>query len=66
MDFDELVSRAPGREKQNSNTDWGYKQTSTIKVIGRHMLNLWRIMRSDQNLRIYTFENVAYHLLRER
>ncbi|RXK35490.1 hypothetical protein M231_07268 [Tremella mesenterica] len=41
-------------------------QTSTFKVSGRHILNIWRICRSELNLTQYTFENVAFHLLHQR
>ncbi len=40
--------------------------TSTFKVSGRHILNIWRILRSELNLTQYTFENVAFHLLHQR
>lgn len=45
---------------------WGMKTTSTFKVIGRHVLNLWRIIRSEHNFNIYTFENAAFQILRQR
>jgi DNA polymerase zeta len=66
MELEELISRAPARTAHNENDQWGLRQTSTLKVVGRHMLNVWRIMRSEQNLRVYTFENVVDHLLHER
>ncbi|WRT67197.1 uncharacterized protein IL334_004163 [Kwoniella shivajii] len=40
--------------------------TSTFKVSGRHVLNIWRICRSEINLNQYTFENVVFHLLHQR
>ncbi|KAG6376574.1 hypothetical protein JVT61DRAFT_1552 [Boletus reticuloceps] len=40
--------------------------TTTFKVTGRHVFNVWRIMRSEQTLGSYTFENVAFYLLRKR
>jgi DNA polymerase zeta len=42
------------------------RHTSTFHVAGRHVLNLWRIMRSEQTLTSYTFENVAFHVLQRR
>ncbi len=42
------------------------KTSSTFKVIGRHVLNLWRIMRSEQTFNIYTFEHVVFQLLHRR
>ncbi|RPD62939.1 hypothetical protein L227DRAFT_584639 [Lentinus tigrinus ALCF2SS1-6] len=66
LDVGEQISRAPGRTASGGYDAWGMKTTSTFKVIGRHVLNLWRIMRSEQTLNIYTFENVVFQLLRRR
>ncbi len=33
---------------------------------GRITMNLWRIMRSEVTLKVYTYENVHYHVLHER
>lgn len=45
---------------------WDIRTTSTFKVVGRHVLNLWRIMRAEQSLTSYTFENVTFQVLRRR
>lgn len=45
---------------------WGFTHTSTIRVTGRHMINIWRAMRGELNLLQYTMENVVYHLLHRR
>nr|XP_032807788.1 DNA polymerase zeta catalytic subunit isoform X2 [Petromyzon marinus] len=37
-----------------------------IHIGGRVVLNLWSQMRSEVTLNIYSFENVAYHVLHER
>jgi DNA polymerase zeta len=67
LDISELISRAPSKLMGNENDDaWGFRKTSTFKVTGRHVLNVWRIMRSELNLRICTFENVALQLLERR
>ena len=39
---------------------------STFKVSGRHILNIWRICRSEITLTQYTFENIAFHFLQQR
>ncbi|XP_032687505.1 DNA polymerase zeta catalytic subunit isoform X2 [Odontomachus brunneus] len=39
---------------------------SEIKVPGRNILDVWRIMRHEAALLTYTFENVMYHVLHER
>lgn len=51
-----------GRE----NDKWGFNQTSTIGVTGRHTINIWRAMRGELNLLQYTMENVVFHLLHRR
>lgn len=48
------------------NDQWGLKTTSTIRITGRHVINIWRAMRSELNLLQYTMENVAFHLLHRR
>ncbi|PLW35952.1 hypothetical protein PCASD_12701 [Puccinia coronata f. sp. avenae] len=45
---------------------WGYTHGSSIKITGRHVLSIWRIIRSELPLTQYTFENVVYHVLRTR
>ncbi|KAI0335271.1 hypothetical protein GY45DRAFT_1240755 [Cubamyces sp. BRFM 1775] len=66
LDVGEQISRAPGKHTGGGNDQWGMKTTSTFKVTGRHVLNVWRIMRSEHNFSIYTFENVVFQILRRR
>ncbi|TFK57299.1 hypothetical protein OE88DRAFT_1671186 [Heliocybe sulcata] len=66
LDVTELLSRAPARRLGGGNHQWGLRTTSTFSVVGRHVLNLWRVMRSEYNLTIYTFENVAFDVLQKR
>ncbi|KAF9652022.1 hypothetical protein BDM02DRAFT_3153972 [Thelephora ganbajun] len=66
-DFPELISRAPGKRQSSTTIDnWDVTRTSTFKVIGRYVLDVWRIMRSEHSLEIYTFENTVFHVLRKR
>ena len=58
-------SDSKGRFGKGSDS-WGYNQTSTIKVTGRHMINIWRAMRGELNLLQYTMENVVFHILHRR
>ncbi|XP_070524016.1 DNA polymerase zeta catalytic subunit isoform X2 [Cardiocondyla obscurior] len=37
-----------------------------IKVLGRNILDVWRIMRHEAALLTYTFENVMHHVFHER
>lgn len=48
------------------NDKWGFNNTATIRVTGRHVINIWRAMRSELNLLQYTMENVVFHLLHRR
>ncbi|RFU34499.1 hypothetical protein B7463_g1872, partial [Scytalidium lignicola] len=48
------------------NDRWGFNTTSTIRVTGRHMINIWRAMRGELNLLGYTMENVVFHVLQRR
>ncbi|KAJ3553039.1 hypothetical protein NM688_g3832 [Phlebia brevispora] len=66
LDVGEQISRAPGRQVIAGSDQWGVRTTSTFKVVGRHVLNLWRIMRSEQSLLNYSFENVVFNTLRRR
>lgn len=45
---------------------WGFNHTSTIRVTGRHMINIWRAMRGELNLLQYTMENVVFQLCHRR
>lgn len=37
-----------------------------MKICGRILLDVWRLMRSEIALTSYTFENVMYHILHRR
>ncbi|KAJ2970500.1 hypothetical protein NQ176_g8155 [Zarea fungicola] len=60
-----VKSQSHGRFGRQSDR-WGFNTTSTIRVTGRHMINIWRAMRGELNLLQYTMENVAWHLLHQR
>jgi DNA polymerase zeta len=45
---------------------WGFKKTSTIRIVGRHTINIWRAMRGEVNLLQYTMENVVFQVLKKR
>ncbi|KAI8378836.1 putative DNA polymerase zeta catalytic subunit [Choanephora cucurbitarum] len=62
---DEL-SRAIATTEYIQKDQWGYKKASSYRIVGRHMLNIWRLMRNELTLTSYTLENVAYHLLHYR
>ena len=60
-----MKSQSHGRFGKE-NDRWGFNHTSTIRVTGRHMINIWRAMRSELNLLQYTMENVVFHVLHRR
>jgi DNA polymerase zeta len=64
-EFSRMKSQSHGRFGKE-NDKWGFNNTSTIRVTGRHMINIWRAMRSELNLLQYTMENVAFHVLQRR
>ncbi|KAK4881775.1 hypothetical protein RN001_005094 [Aquatica leii] len=39
---------------------------SDLKVTGRIVLDIWRLMRHEIALQSYTFENIVYHILHKR
>ncbi|KFA75353.1 hypothetical protein S40288_02003 [Stachybotrys chartarum IBT 40288] len=64
-EFSRMKSQSHGRFGKD-NDRWGFNTTSTIRVTGRHMINIWRAMRGELNLLQYTMENVVWHLLHRR
>ncbi|GJJ09693.1 hypothetical protein Clacol_003917 [Clathrus columnatus] len=66
LDICDSIGRGPARPMGNSSDQWGLRTTSTLKVVGRHVLNVWRLMRVELSLTSYTFENVCFHLLQRR
>lgn len=64
-EFSRMKSQSHGRFGKEADR-WGFNQTSTIRITGRHMINIWRAMRGELNLLQYTLENVAFHLLHKR
>ncbi|KAH0531718.1 hypothetical protein TsFJ059_000511 [Trichoderma semiorbis] len=64
-EFSRMKAQSKGRFGKDSD-QWGFNTTSTIRVTGRHMINIWRAMRGEVNLLQYTMENVVWHLLQRR
>lgn len=60
------VSRVNVEDKYaNFKRDSG-ETNKDIKLVGRIMLDVWRLLRHELALMSYTFENVVYHVLHER
>lgn len=64
-EFSRMKAHSHGRFGKEADR-WGFNTTSTVRVTGRHMINVWRAMRGELNLLQYTLENVAWHLLHRR
>ncbi|KIW07821.1 uncharacterized protein PV09_01740 [Verruconis gallopava] len=60
-----VKSQSHGRFGKDADR-WGFQTTSSIRITGRHMINISRAMRGELNLRQYTMENVVFHLLHKR
>lgn len=60
-----MKSQSHGRFGKDDDK-WGFNHTSTIRVTGRHTINVWRAMRGELNLLQYTMENVVFHVLHRR
>ncbi|KAI9039172.1 DNA-directed DNA polymerase zeta catalytic subunit REV3 [Aspergillus affinis] len=60
-----VKSQAHGRYGKEADR-YGFNHTSSIRITGRHMINIWRAMRSELNLLQYSMENVVFHLLHRR
>ncbi|KAI9888365.1 MAG: DNA polymerase zeta [Vezdaea aestivalis] len=64
-DFSRVKENSHGRFGKE-NDRWGFNNTSTVRVTGRHMINVWRAMQAELGLLQYTLENVALQLLGRR
>jgi DNA polymerase zeta len=60
-----MKSQSHGRFGKDDDK-WGFNHTSTIRVTGRHTINIWRAMRGELNLLQYTMENIVFHVLHRR
>lgn len=59
-------SRVNTNMKTNVRDKWGYTHASGIHINGRHVINVWRALRSELNLTQYTIENITYKVFQER
>ena len=64
-EFSRMKSQSHGRFGKDADR-WGFTHTSTVRITGRHTINIWRAMRSELNLLQYTMENVVFHVLHRR
>ncbi|XP_075059030.1 DNA polymerase zeta catalytic subunit [Mixophyes fleayi] len=70
VDLCQQMSRIPEDKKDNrfsaEKDEYGADTMSEINIVGRIVLNVWRMMRPEVALTNYTFENVAFHILHQR
>ncbi|ORX33427.1 hypothetical protein BD324DRAFT_585143 [Kockovaella imperatae] len=66
IDLMEQLSRVVSGHSAPRKDFYSATHASTFKVSGRHVLNIWRICRSEITLIQYTFENVVFHLMHQR
>jgi DNA polymerase zeta len=69
FDFGSEISRTKSdfRKAAGRGDDkWNFNQTSTVRITGRHTINIWRAMRGELNLLQYTMENIVFHILQRR
>lgn len=64
--FDKLPLETKGGDEPIIEDEWGRTHGSGLYVGGRIVLNLWRILRGEVKLGIYTLESVAEAVLRRR
>lgn len=64
--FGDMVPLETGVQDSVITDEWGRTNGSGLFVGGRIILNLWRIMRGEVKLGIYTLEAVAEAVLRKR
>ncbi|XP_073038938.1 DNA polymerase zeta catalytic subunit isoform X2 [Primulina eburnea] len=66
----EMFSESEAREAVNLENliedEWGRTHASGVHVGGRIVLNIWRLMRNEVKLNIYTVEAVAEKVLRRK
>ncbi|XP_066270082.1 DNA polymerase zeta catalytic subunit-like [Branchiostoma lanceolatum] len=70
IDLCPMLSRVPDAAKESSfsaeQDEWGADHMSEINIVGRIVINVWRLMRRELALNNYTFENVAFHAMHQR
>ncbi|CAN6620817.1 DNA polymerase zeta catalytic subunit [Trichomonascus vanleenenianus] len=67
IDLAEELSRVTANHgrKVEGNT-WGLRHTTDLAVTGRHIINIWRVLRGELSLFRYTLQNVAFNAFKER
>lgn len=66
MDLLQRLSRVVFRNKGKLKDSYGYRHSAGVRVVGRHVLNIWRQMRRELTLGHYSLENLVFHLFHKR
>ncbi|XP_077366154.1 DNA polymerase zeta catalytic subunit isoform X2 [Festucalex cinctus] len=70
VDLCQQLSRVPGDSRDNrfaaERDEYGADTMTEINIVGRIILNLWRVMKTEVTLNSYSYENVAFHVLHQR
>ncbi|XP_077408333.1 DNA polymerase zeta catalytic subunit isoform X2 [Vanacampus margaritifer] len=70
VDLCQQLSRVPGDSRDNrfaaERDEYGADTMTEINIVGRIILNLWRVMKTEVTLNNYSYENVAFHVLHQR
>ncbi|XP_059486071.1 DNA polymerase zeta catalytic subunit isoform X2 [Neocloeon triangulifer] len=70
LNLPNIISRVPKTKtnevRQMDMSQGAIVEYSDLKIPGRIVLNLWRIMRNEIALQNYSLESVTYHLLKQR
>lgn len=59
------LSRCTFKSNGKLGDRWGYTHTSAIKINGRNLLNVWRIIKGELKITNYSIQNITYHLLHQ-
>lgn len=60
------LSRVNDERYSKSTSEYDLDFNTELQVPGRIVLNLWRIIRKEVTLNMYSYENVHFHVLHER
>ena len=66
MDIVYELGRMRTQSAVGAMTDWSASTTSSLRICGRHVLNVWRLMRTHIALTQYTLEHVVMNVLHKR
>ncbi|KAJ8934362.1 hypothetical protein NQ314_013403 [Rhamnusium bicolor] len=62
MNIKPLLARTKGSSHTRKDED----RENELKIVGRIVLDVWRLMRHEIALQSYTFESIIYHILQKR